>query len=225
MTGVRRANRHARLCSVGQTLLMHCQEPHPPVACRPSCTQSPGPLTALLHGHHAAHADGAAAVGHAPAEVVHAARLVLACRAGWGSSRHVAYHASVCMPWHRPRHQNEASPFRPQWCAPVRRRSLPSPYAAMCTACRRSSLAIWSWIACQPVPSVRVALEEKLVWPPAPFQSPGMGCRGWRGWEEGRRASVKLARRHPTMTAKWRTRRGQPAACPQHHLAAPWGQR
>lgn len=58
---------------------------------------------------------------------------------------------------------------------PVRRRSLPSPYAAMCTACRLPSLAIWSWMACQPVPAARVALEEKLVWPPAPFQSPATG--------------------------------------------------
>lgn len=60
-------------------------------------------------------------------------------------------------------------------CLPVSRRSFPSPYCAMCTACRFSSLAIWAWIASHPVPAARVALEEKLVCPPAPFQSPGMG--------------------------------------------------
>lgn len=59
----------------------------PPIQQHPPTQWPASPLTALLHGHHAAHADGAAAVGHAPAEVVDAARLVLACSAERASRR------------------------------------------------------------------------------------------------------------------------------------------
>jgi len=38
-------------------------------------------VAALVHGHHAAHADTAAAVGHAPGEALHRGRLVLAGQA------------------------------------------------------------------------------------------------------------------------------------------------
>eukprot|EP00238_Polyblepharides_amylifera_P015063 CAMPEP_0196584912 /NCGR_PEP_ID=MMETSP1081-20130531/48972_1 /TAXON_ID=36882 /ORGANISM="Pyramimonas amylifera, Strain CCMP720" /LENGTH=47 /DNA_ID= /DNA_START= /DNA_END= /DNA_ORIENTATION= len=44
----------------------------------------------------------------------------------------------------------------------------------MCAMCRVSRYPMCSWMTAQP-PGMRVALVEKLVWHPAPFQSPGIG--------------------------------------------------
>jgi hypothetical protein len=57
---------------------------------------------------------------------------------------------------------------------PVSRRSLPSPYASMCCWCLAPSFLMALSITARP-PALRIFSVEKLVWQPAPFQSPGMG--------------------------------------------------
>jgi len=72
-----------------------------------------------------------------------------------------------------------ATPYLNCWiehvsCFPVKRLSLPSPYTAMCSAATGPKASQVVMMSLYP-PGARMPSVEKLVWQPAPFQSPSLG--------------------------------------------------